>query len=73
MPLERIGVEVWTNLGSEKLLLSMTVVPMLFIVRDLECFSGEHDRFVVELNVEFVPEQDRFRSDSASGTKNKSC
>lgn len=73
MPLERIGVEVWTNLGGETLLLSMTVVPMLFIDRDLECFSGEHDRFVVELNVEFVPEQDRFRSDSASGTKNKSC
>lgn len=73
MPLERIGVEVWTNLGGETLLLSMTVVPVLFKVRDLECFSGEHDRFVVELKVEFVPEQDRFRSDSASGTKNKSC
>lgn len=51
----------------------MMVVQMLSIVGDLEFFAGEHDKFVTELKVEFVPEQERFRSDSASGTRNKSC
>lgn len=51
----------------------LRVVPILSTVGDLECFSEEHERLVTELNVEFVPEQERFRSDSASGTRNKSC